>query len=71
MLQAFNPMRPFSVADCFAGKCAISKAFIRKNMRAAALDFELDQRDDIWQHVQFRAVAVHYGELVFGNHGIL
>lgn len=70
MLRVFKPMRPFSVADCFAGKCAISKAFIRNNMRAAALDFELDQRDEIWQHAQFRVVAVGLGELVLGNHGI-
>lgn len=53
MLRVFKPMRPFSVADCFAGKCAISKAFIRNNMRAAALDFELDQRDDILDDMGF------------------
>ena len=56
MERVFKPMRPFSVSDCFAGKCAISKAFLRNNMRAAALDFELDERDEIWQ--QFWVVAV-------------
>eukprot|EP00435_Cladocopium_sp_Y103_P055403 s261_g18.t1 len=78
MLRAFKPMRPFSVADCFAGKCAISKAYIRNNMRAAALDFELDQRDDILDDMGFlRGTSgrteqdplgrVHYPSVARGN----
>lgn len=47
MERAFKPT-PFDVADMFAGRCAISKAYKAANMDAVALDIVLNPLDESW-----------------------
>lgn len=47
MLHAFNFHGGFECIDLFAGKCAISKAYVAKGLRACALDILIDPEDDI------------------------
>ena len=46
--SVFTVHRQFDVADLFAGKCAVSKAYLRKGLSSVALDFSLDPRDVTW-----------------------
>ena len=46
--SVFKVHRNFDVADLFAGKCAVSKAYLRKGLSPVALDFSLDPRDVPW-----------------------
>ena len=46
MARAFTVEPKYDCGDMFAGKCAISKAFIRQGLKACALDIALDGRDD-------------------------
>ncbi len=46
MLHAFNFHGGFECVDLFAGRCAISKAYVAKGLRACALDICLDPQDD-------------------------
>lgn len=46
MLHAFNFHGGFECIDLFAGKCAISKAYVAKGLRACALDILIDPEDD-------------------------
>lgn len=52
MLHAFNFHGGFECIDLFAGKCAISKAYVAKGLRACALDILLDARDDAWLYLK-------------------
>lgn len=44
--KAFQFHGQFENVDMFAGRRAISKAYVRKNKRATALDILIDNRDD-------------------------
>lgn len=47
MERAFEkPTELYDAVDLFAGKCFISKAYRTANLKACALDFELDPRDE-------------------------
>ena len=52
MLHAFNFHGGYECIDLFAGKCAISKAYAAKGLRACALDFLLDAQDDARLHLK-------------------
>lgn len=48
MQRAFAPSEGGEImcADFFAGKCAISKAYVRKGYKAVAMDICLDPKDE-------------------------
>ena len=48
LATAFVPMPELSCVDCFAGKRAISRAFVGAGERAVALDILLTPKDDSW-----------------------
>ena len=51
--KAFQFHGQFENVDMFAGRRAISKAYVRKNKRATALDILIDNRDDSWLKSSF------------------
>lgn len=48
MQQAFHGSSSYDCLDMFAGRCAVSKAYVAKGYNACALDIELDARDVTW-----------------------
>lgn len=46
MQRAFPSAPTFDVGDWFCGKKAISKAWVRKGLKACPLDLALDSNDD-------------------------
>lgn len=54
LATAFVPMPELSCVDCFAGKRAISRAFVGAGERAVALDILLTPKDDSWTRLYGR-----------------
>lgn len=48
MMKAFEFHGSYDCIDLFAGRRAVSKAYVAKGLKSCALDIAIDCRDDAW-----------------------